>query len=61
MFAGYREFAIEPLGDGRTAFTHVEDVSGAVAPVFGVLMGRAAQQGHDQFNAALRTRVASQA
>jgi hypothetical protein len=34
LFAGHREFLIEPQPDGTVLFTHVEDVSGLLFPLF---------------------------
>jgi hypothetical protein len=39
VFAGTREFEIDPQPDGTVLFTHVEDVSGLLFPVFRALMG----------------------
>ena len=41
FFEGLRRFAIRPTEGGRASVTHVEDVHGFFAPVFGVLMGSA--------------------
>jgi hypothetical protein len=57
IFAGDRTFAIEQLGDGKVSFTHVEDVHGALFPLFRVVMGSAIQQSHDAFNQALKDRA----
>ena len=57
IFAGDRTFAIEPLGTGKVSFTHVEDVRGALFPLFRVVMGSAIQQSHDAFNQALKNRA----
>ena len=54
--AGHREFVIEQLPDGSVLFTHVEDVRGALFPVFRVVMGSAIQRSHDAFNEALKAR-----
>ena len=32
LFAGHREFLIDPQPDGTVLFTHVEDVSGLLGP-----------------------------
>ena len=57
LFAGTREFVIEPRPDGTVLFTHVEDVSGLLFPVFHVVMGGAIQRHHDDLNAALKDRA----
>ena len=47
LFAGDRQFIIDP-GDGDTVnFTHVEDVHGLLFPLFRALMGSAIQRHHD--------------
>ncbi len=57
IFAGDREFAIEPLADGKVRVTHAENVTGLLAPVFELLMGSAVQRSHDEFNESLRRRA----
>lgn len=57
IFAGDREFAIEPLEGARVRFTHVEDVHGAMFPLFRAVMGKAIQRSHDAFNRALKDRA----
>ena len=57
LFAGDRIFAIEPLARDRVRFTHVEAVSGLLAPLFETLMGGAVQRSHDDFNTALKRRA----
>lgn len=57
IFAGDREFAIQPLAADRVRFTHVEDITGLLAPVFELLMGSSVQRSHDDFNEALRRRA----
>ena len=57
LFAGDREFIIDEQPDGTVLFTHVEDVRGALFPIFRAFMGGAIQQSHDSFNAALRARA----
>jgi hypothetical protein len=57
LFAGDRDFVIDAADDGTVRFTHVEDVRGALFPVFRLLMGRAAQRHHDELNAALKQRA----
>ena len=56
LFAGHREFVIEQQPDGDVLFTHIEDVSGALFPVFRVVMGSAIQRSHDAFNQSLKSR-----
>ena len=57
IFAGDRTFEIERLGDGKVSFTHIEDVRGALFPLFRAVMGSAIQQSHDAFNQALKDRA----
>lgn len=57
LFAGDRDFVIEPEGDGAARVTHVEDVHGSLFPVFRLVMGSAIQQHHDGFNSALKQRA----
>ena len=59
LFAGTREFDIDPQPDGTVLVTHVETVTGALFPVFRAVMGGAIQQHHDNLNAALTERAAS--
>ena len=54
LFAGHREFEIDAQADGTVLVTHVEDVRGALFPIFRVVMGSAIQRSHDAFNDALR-------
>ncbi len=57
LFAGDRQFIIDP-GDGDTVnFTHVEDVHGLLFPLFRAVMGRAIQRHHDALNSALTRRA----
>ena len=57
LFAGDRQFIIEP-GDGDgVKFTHVEEVHGLLSPVFRALMGSAIQRHHDGLNTALKRRA----
>jgi hypothetical protein len=58
LFAGDREFLIEPEPDGTVQFTHVEDVHGLLFPLFRALM--TLQRSHDAFNAALKARAEAQ-
>ena len=55
LFSGHREFVIEP-GGADVMVTHVEDVRGALFPVFRLVMGSAIQRSHDAFNDALTER-----
>jgi hypothetical protein len=57
LFAGDRDFVIEPAGGDAVRVTHVEDVSGALFPVFRLVMGSAIQRHHDGFNTALKQRA----
>jgi len=54
LFAGDREFVIEEQPDETVLFSHVEDVHGALFPIFRAFMGGAIQRSHDAFNAALK-------
>lgn len=60
VFAGDREFLIDPEADGTARFTHVEDVRGLLFPVFRAVMGSAIQRHHDALNAALKERAEGQ-
>lgn len=57
LFAGHREFVIEPQPDQTVLFTHVEDVSGALFPLFRAVMGEAIQRHHEGLNVALKERA----
>jgi len=57
VFAGTREFDIDPQPDGTVLFTHVENVSGLLFPVFRALMGGAIQIHHDNLSSALKQRA----
>ncbi len=57
LFAGDRDFVIEATDDVGVSVTHVEDVKGALFPVFRLVMGGAIQQHHDGFNSALKQRA----
>ena len=57
LFAGDRDFVIEAADDAGVDVTHVEDVHGALFPVFRLVMGSAIQQHHDGFNSALKQRA----
>ena len=59
LFAGRREFVIDPQPDGTVLVTHVEDVTGLLYPVFRLVMGRTIQEHHDNLNAALKDRAES--
>ncbi len=61
LFAGTREFQIDPAPGGAVLFTHVEDVAGLLFPVFRAVMGPAIQQHHECLNEALRRRAEGQA
>jgi hypothetical protein len=57
IFAGHREFLIDPQPEGSVLFTHVEDVSGLLFPLFRAFMGSAIQRHHDGLNAAIKERA----
>jgi hypothetical protein len=57
LFNGDRDFVIEPVDEGEVTFTHVEDVRGALFPLFRLIMGSATQRHHDGLNAALKQRA----
>jgi hypothetical protein len=57
IFAGTREFLIDAQPDGTVRVTHVEDVRGALFPLFHAVMGSAIQRHHDALNAALTERA----
>jgi hypothetical protein len=61
LFNGDRDFVIEPADDGGVNFTHVEDIRGALFPVFRLVMGSAIQRHHDGLNAALKQRAEAMA
>ncbi len=53
LFAGTREFEIDPQPGGTVLVTHVEAVTGLLFPVFRAIMGSAIQEHHDNLNTAL--------
>jgi len=57
LFSGHREFLIEPQPDDTVLFTHVEDVSGLLFPLFRTLMGGAIQRHHQDLNGAIKARA----
>jgi len=57
FFEGYRRFEIEPVAPGQVRVTHVEDVHGLAAPLFGLALGGRVQASHDALNAALKARA----
>jgi hypothetical protein len=57
LFAGHREFLIEPQPDGTVHFTHVEEVSGLLFPLFRAVMGAAIRRHHEDLNAAVKERA----
>jgi hypothetical protein len=61
LFAGDREFLIEPQDDGTVLFTHVENVRGALFPLFRLIMGSAIRGHHEGLNAALKERAEARA
>lgn len=56
-FAGDREFVIDEQPDATVLVSHIEDVHGALFPIFRLFMGSAIQRSHDAFNAALQARA----
>lgn len=61
IFAGDREFEIHPLGTDRVRVTHVEDISGLLAPIFELMMGSSVRRSHEDFNESLKRRAESAA
>lgn len=57
LFAGHREFLIESQPDGTARFTHVEDVSGMLFPLFRAFMGGAIRRHHEGLNEAVKERA----
>jgi hypothetical protein len=57
LFEGHRTFAIHAAGDRRVSVTHIEDIHGLLAPVFGLFMGGPVERSHHALNHALRTRA----
>ena len=57
LFEGYRRFEIERVAPERARVTHVEDVYGVLAPLFGLALGGRVQASHDALNAALKARA----
>jgi hypothetical protein len=57
LFEGYRRFEIESVAPGRARVTHVEDVHGVLAPLFGLALGGRVQASHNALNAALKIRA----
>lgn len=57
LFAGHREFLIEPQGGGTVHFTHIERVSGLLFPLFRVVMGDAIRRHHEDLNDAVKKRA----
>ena len=57
LFEGYRRFEIEPVAPTQVRVTHVEDVHGLLAPLFGLALGARVQSSHDALNAALKARA----
>jgi hypothetical protein len=57
FFQGYRSFDVEPSGDGARV-THLEEITGIMAPVFSLLMGTPQQKSHAALNEALKERAA---
>jgi hypothetical protein len=57
LFAGTREFNLDPAPDGSVLVTHAEIVTGLLVPLFRAVMGPAIQQHHDGLNEALNRRA----
>lgn len=57
LFAGHREFLIDPQPDGTVLFTHFEDVSGLLFPLFRAFMGGAIRRHHEGLNDAVKERA----
>lgn len=57
IFAGDRDFVIEPRDASSVDFTHVEDVHGLIFPLFRLMMGGAIRGHHEGFNDALKARA----
>ena len=57
LFAGDRDFVIEAADGDAVRVTHVEDVRGALFPLFRLVMGSAIQRHHDGLNTALKQRA----
>ena len=57
FFEGYRRFDLSPVAAGQVQLTHIEDVHGLLAPLFGVALGSRVQSSHDALNAALEARA----
>ena len=57
LFAGHREFLIDPQPDGTVLFTHVEDVRGLLFPLFRAFMGGAIRRHHEGLNDAVKERA----
>ena len=57
FFEGFRRFEIEPVGPTQVRVTHIEDVHGLLAPLFGLAFGARVQSSHDALNAALKARA----
>ena len=57
LFEGHRTFAIHAAQDRRVQVTHIEDVHGLLAPLFGLVMGGPLETSHHALNHALRTRA----
>jgi hypothetical protein len=57
LFAGDRDFVIEPADGDAVHVTHVENVRGVLFPLFRLFMGSAIQRHHDGLNTALKQRA----
>jgi hypothetical protein len=61
LFAGTREFHIDARPDGTVSFTHIEDIRGALFPLFRAVMGSAIQRHHDALTVAVKDRAEERA
>lgn len=57
FFQGYRRFDIAPRPDGGVTVTHLEKITGAFSPVFGVVMGGPVKTSQTALNEALKARA----
>jgi len=56
VFQGERDFVIESAGDSAVSFTHVENITGLLAPVFSLAMGGPVRASHEAMNDAFKER-----
>jgi hypothetical protein len=57
IFCGRRAFTVEPLGEARASFRHLESVNGLIVPVFMLAKGKAVAAHHHGFNASIKARA----